>query len=155
MQQHSSMHRQGWVGMGWLGLAWVGLGWLDDSDKYLPDRVPSESYSILPGEFFHFVPQARQPFPEMEGVYVVSPTADAVDAIKRDFKSPSEALYCSVHLFFLERVPADLLQSIKQCRTLVSRIKSFKVSCCTPLFGTQGYRTRCVPQKHQSDTKKG
>eukprot|EP00904_Undaria_pinnatifida_P003071 jgi/Undpi1/12765/HiC_scaffold_6.g02433.m1 len=70
--------------------------------------------------------KARQPFPEMEGVYVVSPTADAVDAIKRDFKSPSEALYCSVHLFFLERVPADLLQSIKQCRTLVSRIKSFK-----------------------------
>lgn len=69
----------------------------------------------------------------MEGVYVVSPTADAVNAIKRDFKSPSEALYSSAHLFFLERVPADLLQSIKQCSTLVSRIKSFKASFYDPL----------------------
>ena len=69
----------------------------------------------------------------MEGVYVVSPTADAVNAIKRDFRSPSEALYSSAHLFFLERVPADLLQSIKQCSTLVSRIKSFKASFYYPL----------------------
>lgn len=74
----------------------------------------------------------------MEGVYVVSPTADAVNAIKRDFRSPSEALYSSVHLFFLERVPSDLLQSIKQCSTLVSRIKSFKASklLCPSCSGT-------------------
>lgn len=71
--------------------------------------------------------QARQPFPEMEGVYLVSPTADSVEAIKRDFRSPSDALYSKVHLFFLERVPPDLLQSIKQCPTLISRLKTFKV----------------------------
>ena len=68
----------------------------------------------------------------------MSPTAEAVDAIKRDFRSPSEALYRHVHLFFLERVPADLLQSIKQCSTLVSRIKSFKASFYVPLvFGAR------------------
>lgn len=72
--------------------------------------------------------QARQPFPEMEGVYVVAPTAESVDAIKRDFKSPSEALYSRVHLFFLERVPAEILNSIKQCPVLVSRLKTFKAS---------------------------
>ncbi|CAM9213982.1 unnamed protein product [Laminaria digitata] len=85
-------------------------------------------YDIMEGQVtvVEDLHKARQPFPEMEGVYVVSPTADAVDAIKRDFRSPSEALYRSVHLFFLERVPSDLLQSIKQCSTLVSRIKSFK-----------------------------
>lgn len=71
--------------------------------------------------------QARQPFPEMEGVYLVSPTHESVEAIKRDFRSPSEALYSKVHLFFLERVPPDLVQSIKQCPALVSRLKTFKV----------------------------
>eukprot|EP00903_Cladosiphon_okamuranus_P017508 g16126.t1 len=70
--------------------------------------------------------KARQPFPEMEGVYLVSPTYESVEAIKRDFKNPSEALYSKVHLFFLERVPPDLVQSIKQCPTLVSRLKTFK-----------------------------
>lgn len=63
----------------------------------------------------------------MEGVYLVSPTHESVEAIKRDFKNPAEALYSKVHLFFLERVPPDLLQSIKQCPTLVSRLKTFKV----------------------------
>lgn len=63
----------------------------------------------------------------MEGVYLVAPTAESVEAIKRDFSSPADALYSKVHLFFLERVPPDLLQSIKQCPTLVSRLKTFKV----------------------------
>ncbi|CAN0135374.1 unnamed protein product, partial [Ectocarpus sp. 12 AP-2014] len=67
--------------------------------------------------------KARQPFREMEGVYLVAPTAESVEAIKRDFSSPADALYSKVHLFFLERVPPDLLQSIKQCPTLVSRLK--------------------------------
>lgn len=67
----------------------------------------------------------------MEGVYVVSPTAEAVDLIKRDFRSHSEALYCKVHLFFLEGVPRELMHSLKQCSALVSRIKTFKVLCIT------------------------
>ncbi|CAM9411508.1 unnamed protein product [Pylaiella littoralis] len=70
--------------------------------------------------------KARQPFREMEGVYLVSPTAESVEAIKRDFSSPAEALYAKAHLFFLERVNPNLLQSIKQCPTLVSRLKTFK-----------------------------
>lgn len=61
-------------------------------------------------------------------MYVVSPTPESVDAIKRDFRSSSEALYCKVHLFFLERVPPELVDSIKQCPALVSRLKTFKAS---------------------------
>ncbi len=57
----------------------------------------------------------------------MSPTAESVEAIKRDFASPSEALYSKVHLFFLERLPPDLLQSLKKCPTLISRLKTFKV----------------------------
>ena len=39
----------GWVGLGWVGLGWVGLGWVmfDDSHKYSPASVLSESHSIL------------------------------------------------------------------------------------------------------------
>ncbi|CAM9154148.1 unnamed protein product [Ascophyllum nodosum] len=68
----------------------------------------------------------RQPFPEMEGVYVVAPTAKSIEAIKRDFKSPSEALYSKVHLFFLRGLTRELVNSIKQCPTLISRVKTFK-----------------------------
>lgn len=76
----------------------------------------------------HGYVQVRQPFPEMEGVYLVAPTAESVDAIKRDFKSNSESLYSKVHLFFLESVSKELMQSLKQCPALVSRIKTFKAS---------------------------
>lgn len=64
----------------------------------------------------------------MEGVYLVAPTSESVDAIKRDFASSSESLYKKVHLFFLEAVPKDLFQSLRQCRELMSRIKTFKAS---------------------------
>lgn len=63
----------------------------------------------------------------MEGVYVVSPTEESVELIKRDFKSNSEALYRKVHLFFLQAVPRELMNSLKQCPALISRIKTFKV----------------------------
>lgn len=90
-------------------------------------RDPHTIETNLAPPITNLVHQARQPFREMEGVYLVAPTAESVEAIKRDFKSPSEALYSKVHLFFLERVPPDLLQSIKQCSTLISRLKTFKV----------------------------
>lgn len=62
----------------------------------------------------------------MEGVYVVAPTVESIEAIKADFKSPSEALYKKVHLFFLLEVSREMMNSIKQCPTLISRIKTFK-----------------------------
>ena len=46
----------------------------------------------------------RQPFPEMDVVYLISPTAEAIDKISADFKSKQTARYGDVHLFFLDTV---------------------------------------------------
>lgn len=68
----------------------------------------------------------RQPFPEMDVVYLVSPTMEAVDSISADFKSKQKARYGDVHLFFLDTVPADVFAAIQSNSVLVNRVKTFK-----------------------------
>lgn len=51
----------------------------------------------------------RQPFPEMDVVYLVSPTMEAVQKICGDFESRQKAKYGSVHIFFLDAVSGLLL----------------------------------------------
>ena len=46
----------------------------------------------------------RQPFKEMDVVYLVSPTTDSVQKICADFESNASAKYAGVHLFFLDAV---------------------------------------------------
>lgn len=46
----------------------------------------------------------RQPFPEMDVIYLVTPTLESVQKICGDFESRAKAKYGSVHIFFLEAV---------------------------------------------------
>lgn len=46
----------------------------------------------------------RQPFPEMDVVYLVSPTMASVHKICADFESKSKARYANAHVFFLDTV---------------------------------------------------
>ena len=46
----------------------------------------------------------RQPFPEMDVVYFVSPTKKAVEDIGKDFLNAEKAKYGDVHLFFTDTV---------------------------------------------------
>jgi syntaxin-binding protein 1 len=46
----------------------------------------------------------RQPFPDMDVIYLAVPTPEAVQKISEDFESRSKAKYGNVHLFFLESV---------------------------------------------------
>ena len=46
----------------------------------------------------------RQPFPEMDVIYLVAPTADAVRKISADFESKAKAKYGNVHLLFIDSV---------------------------------------------------
>lgn len=68
----------------------------------------------------------RQPFREMEVLYVASPTEDSVRLIVADFDSDSHAKYSDVHLFFLDKVSLDVMQLIQFSPTLLNRIKTFK-----------------------------
>lgn len=46
----------------------------------------------------------RQPFPDMDVIYLALPTVEAAQRISKDFESRSKAKYGKVHLFFLENV---------------------------------------------------
>lgn len=48
----------------------------------------------------------RQPFREMEVIYLVSPTVEAARRIVEDFPSENKAKYGGVHIYFLDVVCA-------------------------------------------------
>jgi hypothetical protein len=66
----------------------------------------------------------RQPFPEMDVIYFLSPRPESVDLVVEDFKKG--ACYGNVHLFFLTKVPAECMAQLQACPSLIPRIKSFK-----------------------------
>lgn len=67
----------------------------------------------------------RAPFPDMGAIYFLDPNADSVAKLVADWSDPSnKRLYGSaVFLYFLGRLPDNLLAQIKMCRPLLKRIK--------------------------------
>ncbi len=45
--------------------------------------------------------KARQPLPHLEAIYVVVPSEENIEAIKKDYSGASP-MYKSAHIFFLE-----------------------------------------------------
>mmetsp|Transcript_25072 Transcript_25072/g.54196 ORF Transcript_25072/g.54196 Transcript_25072/m.54196 type:complete len:616 (-) Transcript_25072:221-2068(-) len=68
----------------------------------------------------------RQPFPDMDVIYLASPTMDSVNKIIGDFESRAKAKYGNVHIFFLDTAPPEIFAAIQTCGLLVSRVKTFK-----------------------------
>lgn len=65
----------------------------------------------------------RAPFPSMDAVYVLEPTAYSVTLLVQDF-SKGAALYGkNVFLYFLGRLSDDLLMEIKKCSALLKRVR--------------------------------
>lgn len=59
----------------------------------------------------------RQPFPDMDVIYLASPTLDSVRKISNDFESRQKAKYGNVHIFFIETVRFSLFCSNPTCHT--------------------------------------
>jgi hypothetical protein len=66
----------------------------------------------------------RQPFPEMDVIYFVAPSAESVSKVVEDFKG--QAMYRNVHLFFLSRIDAAAMAVLQASPKLVGCIKTFK-----------------------------
>lgn len=62
--------------------------------------------------------RARQPFREMEAIYLITPTTASVNLLLADFDSEKKAKYGAVHLFFLDTVspPSLLYINIYACK---------------------------------------
>jgi hypothetical protein len=68
--------------------------------------------------------KSRQPFPEMEAIYFVSPSPDSVARVVKDFTTKNN--YASAHIFFLSKVGPETMRQLQSSSTLVGRIKTFK-----------------------------
>lgn len=84
----------------------------------------------------------RQPFPDLEVIYILAPSDESISRVIEDFKG--KAAYGGVHMFFLSKASAMLktclhgiakvssqvgdgaMKLLQGCPSLVSRIKSFK-----------------------------
>lgn len=51
----------------------------------------------------------RQPFPEMDVIYLVSSNIASIKRISADFDTPGKAKYANVHIFFLDGVSTHVI----------------------------------------------
>lgn len=68
----------------------------------------------------------RQPFPEMNVVYFISPTAEAIRKMAADFADEAKPKYSEVYLFFLSHADDDVLAELKNHPLLVQRLKALQ-----------------------------
>jgi len=67
----------------------------------------------------------RAPFTGQGVIYLMKPTKASIDLLLADYADKSKILYGpDVFLFFLSRVPEELLSLIKGCRPLLKRLKT-------------------------------
>lgn len=68
---------------------------------------------------------SRQPFPDMDVIYLVSAKADSFKKICADFKGPGKPKYGNVHIFTLTAVSDADMKIFRGCEPLLDRIQTF------------------------------
>ena len=69
---------------------------------------------------------SRQPFPEMEAIYFISPTLESTRKVLEDFSVRGSPKYGSVHIFYSDTVADSVLAVLQSDAHLVARIKTLK-----------------------------
>lgn len=77
----------------------------------------------------------RQPFPDMEVVYLMNPSDDSVDHVLSDFESRSKAKYKKVHLVFLNKVIIIIIISVRNVLANLFMIIFLFFQVSNELFG--------------------
>eukprot|EP01116_Phalansterium_solitarium_P008929 TRINITY_DN228_c0_g1_i1.p1 TRINITY_DN228_c0_g1~~TRINITY_DN228_c0_g1_i1.p1 ORF type:complete len:622 (-),score=229.14 TRINITY_DN228_c0_g1_i1:152-2017(-) len=67
----------------------------------------------------------RQPIPNLEAIYFLTPTEESVQLMCDDFKDARRPQYAAAHLFFTAHISEDLLAKIKADK-IITKIKSLK-----------------------------
>eukprot|EP01025_Chloroclados_australasicus_P049520 TRINITY_DN5645_c0_g2_i1.p1 TRINITY_DN5645_c0_g2~~TRINITY_DN5645_c0_g2_i1.p1 ORF type:complete len:625 (-),score=73.06 TRINITY_DN5645_c0_g2_i1:261-2135(-) len=68
--------------------------------------------------------KGRQPLPELEAIYFISPSSDSVERVKNDFARSQK--YKAVHIFFSSRVDISIIAQVKTCPPLVKALKTLR-----------------------------
>mmetsp|Transcript_49727 Transcript_49727/g.119170 ORF Transcript_49727/g.119170 Transcript_49727/m.119170 type:complete len:203 (+) Transcript_49727:57-665(+) len=70
---------------------------------------------------------SRQPMPDMEALYFITPTVESVKQLCSDFGREKQGpMYDAAHVYFTSHVSDELLYKIKTTEGLISRLKSLK-----------------------------
>eukprot|EP01036_Dinobryon_divergens_P036431 gene36431-47435_t len=70
--------------------------------------------------------RSRQPFKEMEVLYIISSSIDSVKLVVADFESEKKSKYAGVHLYFLDKVDSEIMSLLQSSPVLINHIKTFK-----------------------------
>ncbi|EGZ22691.1 hypothetical protein PHYSODRAFT_494905 [Phytophthora sojae] len=105
----------------------------------------------------------RQPFPEMNAVYFIAPTAANVRRLARDFADPAKPKYNDVYLYFLHHAGEDALTELKNAPpSLLQRLKALQevnvdflaLEKCAFTFGMpEAFHTLYSPAVKKSDSE--
>lgn len=72
----------------------------------------------------------REPLPNLEAVYLITPTENSIKLFQQDFISPRLALYKGAHLFFTETCPDDVFTLIGKspCSKFILTCKEINIA---------------------------
>lgn len=68
----------------------------------------------------------RQPFPEMDVVYFITPTDASIRLMLADFENAKKPMYGNVHVIFTDTISNECMATIQTHGNFVARIKTFK-----------------------------
>lgn len=69
---------------------------------------------------------SRQPLPDTDAIYFISPNEESVKAVVKDFSLKDKPMYRFAHLFFTSSVPDSIMNIIRTNKEIIPRIKTFK-----------------------------
>lgn len=68
----------------------------------------------------------RQPFPELNVIYIISPTLEALERVAQDFGVADKPRYASVYLYFLSHASELIMHKLEALPNVVVRLRELK-----------------------------
>ncbi|KAI8847505.1 Sec1-like protein [Chytridium lagenaria] len=67
----------------------------------------------------------RQPFPDLEAIYLLNPQPESIDMLIADY-ARGKPPYAAAHLYFISGLPDSLFQKIQRSTPLMNKVKNLK-----------------------------